>query len=79
MFNASVCGYISKFTSVAILFINDKDGLSIFVLKASFVTDRVICPALCCFLPDFLFVTNVQYLFLYDYNCFMNVVRFDKN
>ena len=46
MLNAPVCGYISKFTSVANFFINDKDGLSIFVLIASFMTDAVIRPAL---------------------------------
>ena len=46
MLNAPVCGYISKFTSVAMFFISDKDGLSMFVLISSFMTDSVIRPAL---------------------------------
>ena len=46
MLNAQVCGYNFKFTPVANFFINDKDGLSIFVLIASFMKDTVICPAL---------------------------------
>ena len=46
MLNAPVCSYISKFMSVANFFINDKDGLSIFVVIASFMTDAVIRSAL---------------------------------
>ena len=44
--NAPVCGYFSKFMSVANFFINDKDELSIFALIPSFMLDAVIRPAL---------------------------------
>ena len=41
------CSYISKFMSLANLFyISYKDGVSIFALMASFMTDPVICSGL---------------------------------